>query len=771
MVSVLQDRGAFYLTFLVVYLLGFGLEFAYARNVALGARYVMESDPAYEHTRDPLDKIQLTDGKYTSRHFWTTKTTVGWQQTDPIRIEIDLGKDHQLSDVCVNTARGEKADVSFPDRVDIFVSLDRDKYTYLGNVMQQADHQDGLYQVMKFCAGGLSAVGRYVWLFVQPRGPYTFIDEIEVLDQRTSIAGRTTFDLLRKSVEDYQKKLRERGHAVNALRFAASRLRTTLDNGAGKEREHVDAYEKIRSIIGKLDRESALDDSGLGRIESDLLAAHVGTLSNRFGAPIVIWRGDPWATFTIVETPKQQEEIVGVVNVDLLRRGAVSDAVNLTNASGTHQKVRITVQFETPRRQIPTVILREAMPIVTARARVRADPLLPLSSGEVVLRPGESKQIWITTLALDSEPGLFSGRLLFESLNGFAWTRSVPFEMRIWRGEMPRRQNVMVTNWAYLNWRPIEKVPEKAVNDLMEHHTNVFVIHPLQLPWPKASGKGWAIDYTDFDSAVRQHQGAEKYLFFMLFNDTHFRGLRSNHRFMSKEWKDMFTHWIKDWVGHIRELGLGYDQFAFYPFDEPRNEEDARVLFDTATVLKEIDPKIRVHTTLLDVPLMDLTRLARVVDVFQLRTKDLSGLRARTLKGLGKDLWSYTASGGGKDADPLAFYRNQAWQAYKAGASGIGFWAYADSGSTGSVWNDMDGRRPDYAVIYDFENGIISSKRWEAWREGVEDFELLALAQARVTNKAEQDELSRHIDRVLSYPADYQMLLSARRWLLSIASR
>ena len=55
-----------------------------------------------------------------------------------------------------------------------------------------------------------------------------------------------------------------------------------------------------------------------------------------------------------------------------------------------------------------------------------------------------------------------------------------------------------------------------------------------------------------------------------------------------------------------------------------------------------------------------------------------------------------------------------------------GFWNYADCG--GSPWDAYDHDRHDYAVVYDgAEDELIPSKRWEAYREGAEDFALLSM--------------------------------------------
>ena len=74
--------------------------------------------------------------------------------------------------------------------------------------------------------------------------------------------------------------------------------------------------------------------------------------------------------------------------------------------------------------------------------------------------------------------------------------------------------------------------------------------------------------------------------------------------------------------------------------------------------------------------------------------------------------------------------------------SGFGFWAYADVGQSGTAWNDTDDVWPDYAVIYEGHLGIVSSKRWEAWREGVQNFALLSAALANARTETERKAVS-----------------------------
>jgi hypothetical protein len=73
---------------------------------------------------------------------------------------------------------------------------------------------------------------------------------------------------------------------------------------------------------------------------------------------------------------------------------------------------------------------------------------------------------------------------------------------------------------------------------------------------------------------------------------------------------------------------------------------------------------------------------------------------------------------------------------------------------------------------------IIPSKRWEAWREGIEDYELLRLvhdaargaeAAGQVDRAAElRNALRRAVDSALAAPDDPEAAEGARRDLLAV---
>jgi hypothetical protein len=222
----------------------------------------------------------------------------------------------------------------------------------------------------------------------------------------------------------------------------------------------------------------------------------------------------------------------------------------------------------------------------------------------------------------------------------------------------------------------------------------------------------------------------------------------------------------------METLGVDKNRFAFYPFDEPQTRDDIDLLIFVTRLIKEVDARLMVYTTIDSLDRFDRSSLAmliRSMDILQISDRDWNHPRRKMLDLPGKIVWLY--SGGGKQADPFLHYRLQAWKAFSSEASGIGFWAYADTGPTGTAWDDFDGIRHDFAVIYEGNGQIISSKRWEAWREGVEDFELLLQAKRKLKPGSETTEFKRRVEGVLEQPGDYDSFLKTRRFLLAIASR
>jgi len=66
-----------------------------------------------------------------------------------------------------------------------------------------------------------------------------------------------------------------------------------------------------------------------------------------------------------------------------------------------------------------------------------------------------------------------------------------------------------------------------------------------------------------------------------------------------------------------------------------------------------------------------------------------------------------------------------------SGMTGTGFWAYCDAGR-GACWNPYISPAFRWSPVFISRDGIHDSKHWEAFREGLQDYEYLALLRDRV---------------------------------------
>lgn len=748
---------------------------AVAKNLALGSPYTFSPLAQYEYTDDGQENVQLTDGEHTKWHFWTSKTSVGWVSAGTIQIEIDLQNRAEIEEVCVNTARGNNAEVSFAERVDVFVSEDKQSYAYAGDLLSGHDHSDGAYLVRKFCASLNNSGGRYVWLLIQPKGKFTFLDEIEVYGRTHTSSPPGAYPLRRDGVLALHESHVFDAQEARALQFEAARLQAMLNKVVDRSAESARAKAQVRDIISRLGDEKR-NAASLSESEAGLFRAHHTALRARFiNEPLLIWNNsNPWGTFTRFDSPTEGQLIRGPISLDLIGQGVTSAAFCLTNNSAGIQRLKISVASHgSNASKLPKVIVREAVRIVTSSGTVVADPLVPIDSREIQLVPGESRQIWLTAFAGDAGAGAYTANVTVEQAKEAGTTRIIPLNIKVWTVHMPKKPTVMSVNWSYLNSRSIAKMPKQAAADLRSHHTNVIVLHPSELPWPRfkdETSEKFTLDYRELDRVISLHSDADKFLLYMQFNNRRIRTFGNRYAFARDDWKRVFTDWVSQVAQHMQQKGISYERLAFYPVDEPRNDEESNCLIETASVIKRVNSELQIYTTLGGLANRDLLTAMTVVDTFQVLVQELNGPRVGILKEAKEQVWTYTAIGGGKSGDPLGFYRLQAWRAFRADAMGVGFWAYADSGPSGTSWNDMDGIRPDFSVIYEGDQAIISSKRWEAWREGIEDYELLVQAQRNVSGRPEEREFLRLVDSVIGNPDDYKMWTSVRGWLLEAAS-
>ncbi|NIA29041.1 MAG: DUF4091 domain-containing protein, partial [Actinobacteria bacterium] len=212
----------------------------------------------------------------------------------------------------------------------------------------------------------------------------------------------------------------------------------------------------------------------------------------------------------------------------------------------------------------------------------------------------------------------------------------------------------------------------------------------------------------------------------------------------SVNYKNDLATFLKKLVQHLQKLGIDTNHFALYPIDEPGGHG-----WDTVNRLVKFGQIVRAIN--LDVMLYQdgggelpmFKAMATCVDVW---VPPMDWLPEETpemdvMRNTGKFLWSYNCAYSSarpvgpniKNINLLYEFRTAALQALRCGASGIGYWCY--NAGRQDPWQRIT---LEYNLVYPGRNGPITSRRWEAVREGIEDYRILAALQ----DSLKQDNIS-----------------------------
>lgn len=765
-------------------------------NLALGRHYSLSPPPSYSLCTDDGDSTQLTDG-IAAGCDWRRKSTVGWRYPKSApTVVIDLGAVVPIDEVHIHSIGGGRSGVRYPSHILLMVSDDGNIFHMAGGTDAFAlpqDRQGGAKAPRIphiFSLIDLKTRGRFVSLTFAPDGAYLFLDEIEVRRAAHDPAG-VTFDadngFRRDRAGSLLAVVRARARAVSALRNLS---------------DHTDGANTpgVANAVSVL-RETARSRS-IHRIEFwEELERSVGELRGRWlglqAAGRLRWRvADPMIQPRPEDAWMSTEPAGQSLEIRCWEGEYESAAVSLVNASAASVRVRVAASplrgpdgatYDT--RSMFT--LRHAVFVDSRGVGLIGDALVQLPDRGFDLAPGQVGQVWITFHDPDLEAGTYEFALAMTATDGATTSHDRPQVVRgiihidpitLLPGDA--RPALRSCAWAYV--RKAEATREaavEAVTDLHRHYTRVFVVDRASVPFPRRAADGtMELDFAKHDSTVKLYQGSEEVLFFWGMGAAS-PTLPQLGQTMTPSWKRTVTEWLQRWVAHLKELGVGYDQFAMYPYDETLCDD----FFQLAKFIKEsVDPQIRIYANSRGKKgTNEMARIEPYVDVWCLpdRAYQYDDPSDQRRAKPGATIWTYSAGGPGKANPPYSYYRLQAWRAFDRGDTGCGFWAYADPRpGAGSLWKDFNTQIGRYGVVYGASGApvntegerIIPSRRWEAWREGIEDFEYLHRLQTLIETTRASGVASALVDRaertlsdavhtVLSRPADSETVQQARR--------
>gem|GEM_PF-2915060 len=767
-----------------------------AVNLALGKPYQWSVPPRYAQCMDAGDTTQLTDGVSADAN-WTVPSTVGWVHQGRVSVTIDLGEVHPLGRVAFTAAGGGHADVFFPAVTAVLASTDADAWYLRAAVGSGALVQDrSRWYAHRFETAPLSCRARYVRLVFQAEERYLFIDEIEVeagpgaakLPDGEAVAANSLEAVLQQGLRARWVTGEWRRFREQIARLAAQ----TAPDTAAAVAARLEAFDERANRLNVAERDT------VETLRTDYTQWRNRLAQAVFKPGLHIRRVYPWAEYRGETLPPLQPDLALPAPAEVLAWQDEYETLAWTVTNLGPASARVRVRLEplqagrggtrswSGRRQWRQALLNPT------RVGTRVADALPLlaapdaDTAEFEVPAGEYRLVWLTLRIRELAAARYTTAVRIEAVpDGRELLRSA-LTLTVPALQMPPADDRALAAYAWDEYLAKFEDPAAAVADLRAHGVNTFMMHPSELPRPRFDPERTrliSVDFTPMDAALALRQRPRLHGIFWggPFSSWGLDLQDPGHA-------ELFKEFVRAWAAHLEEKGYRPDQFFFYPLDEETSERMIRV----ATLIKQAEPQLQVYWNRVNPPDVDpeqMRRLAPYVDiaspvVFTLADYSDTRRQDATFAALREQypfrVWTYACSGPGRLKAPDTYYRNLAWETFRRGGTGTGFWCYADGGA----WDAYDGGL-HYGVVYQAKNAppevtrvepIIPSRRWEAFREGAEDFEVLAQLQRALTAAREagltvaavaaaQTQLADTVQRVLDNPEDPARYRHARRTL------
>lgn len=657
--------------------------------------------PNYLLSTDPNDLLQLTDGT-TGRHpLWIQQGAVGWSERTPVRIELQLKAVSQHFTLRLHTACGHRAEVGLPRRVDLYAEATRG-WTHTAAFQQdkplECDRDSWIEMPVQTTA-------RKLQLIIHSSDRFLAIDEIAIATSAASSppAAPSAFRL---------------SSDANAVADSTKSDRTPVVDARGGQSLLPDVAAAVADSVARL-------KSGIAHRSAEQLRGQLTSLYKQLqDQDFMLWEQDPWAP---AEQWFNSVYPSAMPSVTLHGTSAETEVFCLgVLFKGSFKNRKLLVTSDTDE----AIGISQLLPVLAADGSTVYDRLTPLPDRRLTVTAGDPAYLWVKVDLSKYAPGLHRFQIGLVDLDTGSSYGTAQIALNV-TGNDRSPSPLSVINWAYPDQSPIWNDPASAFAELLSGATNVFTVAAGAIPGVTLDGNWQADRQKLFDDQVRRFRQHGQIVLFLNWT-------QDNNPLFGKASRpdalQAYRQWLQRLTSHLESLGVPRSRWMLYPVDEPRDAEFV-LLRKVAIATRQIDPSIRIYanpTTAanLQSQLKNMSDMNHLVHTWQPDWRLPLRMGAEPFQGLQRPWWIFAVpTSPAKTAPPLQLYRMLPWQAWRWGATGVGFWSYSGT-SNSSALDDFDALRPDFSVVY--ENPVTalveSSRRWEAFKQGLEDYQLLALA-------------------------------------------
>ena len=554
-----------------------------------------------------------------------------------------------------------------------------------------------------------------------------FADQPNVTDEmRRAAAERRSAAERRKFYERYNELRRRAKEAAGALvgiddgvkvfADAKAAARELHDAVAGFGRRNADAIAK-----GDLPPQSERDA---------LFAMARGFEKYAADKAFVAWRMDPWAKGSPHDLPPtdwtplkgisfeqagNEREVVGLCFRSLLAGG------------------RLDLRFSPKTVRIKGKLLpRHAFEIyeekfLRYKDDVISEPLVKVAGDFVTLTPGASTRVWIVFNSRGIEPGEYKTKIELKP----AWREDVAktaidVTAKVWSFTLPETRDWPLKSFF---WGPNQLQDDEAETLKLMHS------HHVTHGWTKGFLYWYGLDPVGRVMGKGKNPDAFDETLAKTANEEFFRTAKAlGMRFVIGWNTPSCWQWYKTMSDRFLGMGFQYEDFVFKSLlaDEFQKKHIPTMAKEREDVWRNVGSNLWFQAVYLSTPppsgaTMDDIEEAKLPEFYKFWTLigDLAhdpkrGADAtRRLRAKGCSVWCYHCGLHMHARSSLKYYRHAPRKAYADGLDGAAMWCSSNSKGDDS-FDPSDG--PDDGILwYGNDRRFVSSKNFEAFREGLED--------------------------------------------------
>ena len=385
--------------------------------------------------------------------------------------------------------------------------------------------------------------------------------------------------------------------------------------------------------------------------------------------------------------------------------------------------------------QVVSLASKHAYRVLGTETDERVPELLPELGPEKLLSvaPGEVEDLWLEVSTYGLASGEYTLKWPLTTLEPAPYRDTLTVRLRVSEVALPEHaweRPYVFHPWTYPLHQGPERMRRLAVH-LKRSGVNAAV---LNLPYIHVDSTGTRlikpVDWSTFDR-MWETVGPLKHLLFQNYHISWPKGMKPTE----DQWLAAYGTYADAVFPRLDSLGIGADRWSVYPQDEPglTGEGSVQTYIDKARRFVDSDPRWRVYSNYAGTTTAEqVERMAEVTHVWQPAMKVLKRLFDEAMPAMrkreGSPVWWFVAEGNAIVLDPLGFYRGSGWETFRLGVEGWGFWSLR-MGST--LWRTRPEEEPEYVTIGDDGVHFTSNRRWQAVRDGTEDFTAFTMLAER----------------------------------------